>query len=82
MLKKAETLTLVFSFHTTADAMHAESIFKAHGLPGRIIPVPRSMSAGCGLAWGMPPEQRETAEALLREEEVYPEQAEELMLRF
>lgn len=26
------------------------------GLPGRIIPVPRRLSAGCGMAWAVPAE--------------------------
>ena len=40
-MRKKE-LKLVVTFHTTADAM---------AIPGRLIPVPRSISAGCGLSW-------------------------------
>ena len=29
------------------------------GVPGRIIPLPREISAGCGLAWRMLPEEFE-----------------------
>lgn len=82
MIKKQEILTLVFSFHTTADAMHTESVMKQASLPGRIIPVPRTMSAGCGLAWGMSPEYRSQAEELLKAANISPEQTEELMMRF
>ena len=39
----------------------AESFCLEQGLPGRIIPVPREITAGCGLAWRAPPE----AETLL-----------------
>ena len=49
-MKKKE-LKLVVTFHTTADAMAMEKACKEHGVPGRIIPVPRAISAGCGLAW-------------------------------
>ena len=35
------------------------------GLPGRVIPVPSEISAGCGLAWSVPAEQRETLEEAL-----------------
>ena len=42
---------LVIAFHTTADAMAFESACKAEGMPGRLIPVPREITAGCGMAW-------------------------------
>lgn len=29
------------------------------GIPGRLIPLPREISAGCGLAWRMRPEEWE-----------------------
>lgn len=47
---------LVVTFHTTTAAMEAEAFCQAHALPGRIIPVPREITAGCGLAWKAPPE--------------------------
>lgn len=31
--------------------MAMEKACKEHGAPGRLIPVPRSISAGCGLSW-------------------------------
>ena len=49
-MRKKE-LKLVVTFHTTADAMAMEKACKEHNAPGRIIPVPRAISAGCGLAW-------------------------------
>lgn len=39
------------TFHTTADAMAMEKACKEQNAPGRIIPVPRAISAGCGLSW-------------------------------
>ena len=49
MLKKTEKL--VITFHTTTEAMAMESACKKEGADGRLIPVPRVISAGCGLAW-------------------------------
>ena len=49
-LRKKE-LKLVVTFHTTADAMGMEQMCREEGLPGRLIPVPRTISAGCGLSW-------------------------------
>ena len=49
MLKKTEKL--VITFHTTTEAMAMESACRKEGADGRLIPVPRVISAGCGLAW-------------------------------
>ena len=49
-MRKKE-LKLVITFHTTADAMGMEQLCRKKNLPGRLIPVPRCLSAGCGLAW-------------------------------
>lgn len=51
--------TLVVTFHTTTQAMAAEKFCLAGGLPGRIIPVPREITAGCGLSWKAAPEDQE-----------------------
>lgn len=49
-MRKKE-LKLVITFHTTTDAMAMEKACKQAQAPGRLIPVPREISAGCGLAW-------------------------------
>lgn len=49
-MRKKE-LKLVVTFHTTTDAMAMEKACKQAKAPGRLIPVPREISAGCGLAW-------------------------------
>ncbi len=41
---------LVITFPTTAAAMGCESLCIERGLPGRTIPVPGEVAAGCGLA--------------------------------
>ena len=48
---RAKELKLVVTFHTTSEAMAVEKACKQYGAPGRLIPVPRTISAGCGLAW-------------------------------
>ena len=47
---------LVTTFPTTAAAMACEELCGAEGLPGRTIPVPGEVAAGCGLAWKAKPE--------------------------
>ena len=56
---------LVVSFPTTAAAMACEELCHGRGLPGRMIPVPSQISAGCGLAWRVLPEERGDIEAAL-----------------
>lgn len=49
MRKKTEAL--VISFGTTTEAMKMERHCEKEGLPGRLIPIPREITAGCGMAW-------------------------------
>lgn len=39
--------------------MAMEKLCMKSGAPGRLIPVPREITAGCGMAWAAPPESRE-----------------------
>ena len=48
---RKKVMKLVVTFHTTSDAMAMEKICKERSVPGRLIPVPRAISAGCGLSW-------------------------------
>lgn len=48
---RAKELKLIITFHTTADAMAMEKACKEANAPGRLIPVPRLISSGCGLSW-------------------------------
>lgn len=50
---------LIISFEKTTDAMAVEKYCMSKNLPGRIIPVPREITAGCGLAWKADPSDRE-----------------------
>lgn len=45
---------LVVTFASTADAMAMEEAGRRGEVPGRIVPVPSAVSAGCGLAWQAP----------------------------
>lgn len=52
--------TLIVTFDTTTAAMALEKFCMERRLPGRLIPVPREITAGCGLAWKAPQEDRQT----------------------
>ena len=57
MLEKK--LTLIITFATTTQAMAMEKFCAEENLPGRLIPVPRQITAGCGLAWKTEPSEKE-----------------------
>ena len=50
---------LVVTFSSTTDAMAMERYCLERGYPGRLIPIPREIHAGCGLAWKTLPEEKE-----------------------
>ena len=78
-MRKKE-LKLVVTFHTTADAMAMEKACKEHGAPGRLIPVPRLISAGCGLAWCADLEDREVIKEVLQRVGIEEEEMHECMV--
>ena len=55
---------LIITFHTTAAAIAMEKLCRAKGLPGRLIPVPRELTADCGMAWRAEIDKRAALEAL------------------
>lgn len=50
-MAREKKLALILSFDNTTEAMAVEKYCTANHLPGRIIPVPTEITAGCGLAW-------------------------------
>lgn len=70
---------LIISFSTTTAAMHMEKCAKLQELPGRLIPLPREISAGCGLAWKAEPEARGQLLLMMQEEGITYE-AEQIIL--
>lgn len=78
-MKKKE-LRLVVTFHTTADAMAMEKACKEHNVPGRIIPVPRAISAGCGLAWCAELTDKDAVSAMMRQAGIEEEDMHECMV--
>ena len=53
---------------------------KAKEAPGRLIPVPRQISAGCGMAWCAPVADRVSLEQLIATEQIVTEGCYELLL--
>lgn len=78
MRKKEQKL--VVTFHTTADAMAMEKACREQDVPGRLIPVPREISAGCGLAWCAPLQERERLLALMERQGIEREDLHQCLL--
>lgn len=78
-MRKKE-LKLVVTFHTTADAMAMEKACKEYQVPGRIIPVPRAISAGCGLSWCAALDDREQIISMMRKTGIEEEAMHECMV--
>ena len=55
---------LVVTFYTTSAAMAMEKLCREQGIAGKLIPVPRQLSADCGMAWRGEVIQRERLQAL------------------
>lgn len=69
---------LIVAFYTTHDAMAFEDFCHLHGAAGRLIPLPRQISAGCGLAWSAPPGDMAGLAALLRSAGISPQHVKEM----
>lgn len=77
---REKTLKLIVTFHTTADAIAMEKACKEHGVHGRLIPVPRVISAGCGLSWCAEISEREAISNMMKVAEIKEEEMHECMV--
>lgn len=59
-------LKLIVTFHTTTSAMAMEKLCIETQVPGRLIPVPRDITAGCGMSWWAPLEARSAIEGAVK----------------
>lgn len=69
MLRK-KSQKVIITFHTTTQAMKMESAAKKEGASGRLIPIPREISAGCGMAWSAEVDKRAELEKLIEREQI------------
>ena len=56
---RKKTLKTVVTFATTSDALAMEAAAREFDIPGRIIPVPSEIDAGCGLSWCCDADERD-----------------------
>lgn len=67
---KQKKLQTVITFFTTDAAFRTESCAQAAGITGRLMPVPRSLTADCGMAFSVAPEREEAVRKLLETEKI------------
>lgn len=63
----------LITFYSTSGAIAVERFCRENGYPGRLIPVPREISASCGLSWAV---SEEEAEVISRLEKAFAEEIE------
>ena len=66
---RRKTLKAVVTFASASDAMAVEAAAREARIPGRMIPIPSEISAGCGLAWCVPAEERDALLMTEREDD-------------
>ena len=76
--KKSEKV--VFAFAGTAQAVYMGQCARKDNAPGRMIPLPREISAECGMAWCAPAEARGGLEQMAEKYGVEVEGVYELLL--
>lgn len=76
---RKKVMTLIVTFPSTTQAMLMENKCKEFHTPGRIIPVPGEISAGCGLAWSAEPIYCKDIEQLILEQGIQMEGITEIL---
>ena len=56
---REKEMRVVITFKNPSAAMAMEKFCKEEGVSGRLIPVPREITSGCGLAWSASPDMKE-----------------------
>lgn len=63
----------VFTFKNTHDAIHGERILLDEGVAVKVMALPSSLGAGCGLCLRLPAEALDASRALLEQSGIVPE---------
>ena len=73
-------LQLVVTFATTTAAMEMERKAEEEQIPGRLIPLPSEISAGCGLAWKTELSEKDTIMNFMEQQKIHWEAMYELLM--
>ena len=72
--------SLVISFNKTIDAMAVEEYCLKNKINGRLIPLPKEISAGCGLAWKCEPGQADSMKKIFSDMGIEYDRISELII--
>ncbi len=62
-----EQLFIIVAFDSTHDAIKSETVTGREGVASRLIPIPPEVSAGCGLALRILPEDENKVRGILKD---------------
>lgn len=71
-------MKLYITFYTTAEAMATSKLSKEENLGGRLVPIPRTISSSCGMAYEIDISLKERVMELLKERDIEWEHIAEL----
>lgn len=71
---------MVLSFHSTTEAISFEKQCIQDQIPGRLIPIPREITAGCGLAWRIPADEYPVCRQKIQDRQMKYQDITELLL--
>lgn len=60
---------IVVTFETEYDALQFANLCKQAKIEGRLMPIPRKLSAGCGISWRSEAFLEQTIQALIQQHE-------------
>ena len=61
---------LYISFHTSAEAMATEKKAKLNNINGKLVPLPRRISASCGMAYETDISSKDLIKRILEENDI------------
>ncbi|MCI5623986.1 DUF3343 domain-containing protein [Anaerostipes sp.] len=67
---RKKTKKLVVTFETTTGAIKMETLCKEHNISGRLISVPKQITAGCGMAWCTEPEKEKNLKEFMLKQKI------------
>ncbi|UQZ88405.1 hypothetical protein C4J81_03945 [Deltaproteobacteria bacterium Smac51] len=66
-------MEVVFTFHTTHAAISGERVLLENGVKVKVMPLPSSLGAGCGLCLRVDDSELEKSRQLMAAENIEPE---------
>ncbi|MDR2892701.1 MAG: DUF3343 domain-containing protein [Deltaproteobacteria bacterium] len=66
-------MEIVFTFHSTHDAINGERLLLSGGVKVKVMALPSSLGAGCGLCLRVAKDELDRSRGLLSEVDIHPQ---------